>query len=63
MPDYPAGGWAETWDALYWTFVADHREVFRANPRLQTLTFALDRLGERIAEHRRRADRFLENLR
>ena len=33
MSDYPKGEWTEDWDALYWTFVRDHREVFEANVR------------------------------
>ena len=33
MSDEKAGPWTETWDALFWTFVADHQELFLKNPR------------------------------
>ena len=33
MSDHGPGEWREDWDALYWTFVHDHREVFEGNPR------------------------------
>ena len=33
MSDHGPGQWREDWDALYWTFVQDHREVFEGNPR------------------------------
>lgn len=33
MSDFPTGEWTDDWDALYWTFVRDHREVFEANVR------------------------------
>ncbi len=33
MSDFGPGEWREDWDALYWAFVHDHREVFDTNPR------------------------------
>ena len=33
MSDEKADPWTETWDALFWTFVADHQELFLKNPR------------------------------
>ncbi|MGL5929020.1 MAG: cryptochrome/photolyase family protein [Dermatophilaceae bacterium] len=33
MTDFGPGEWREDWDALYWTFVDDHREVFEGNAR------------------------------
>jgi deoxyribodipyrimidine photolyase-related protein len=33
MSDFPTGEWTDDWDALYWTFVRDHREVFEGNFR------------------------------
>lgn len=33
MSDLPRGDWEADWDALYWTFVRDHRDVFERNPR------------------------------
>ncbi|UFU01695.1 cryptochrome/photolyase family protein [Ruania suaedae] len=33
MSDLPPGEWTQAWDGLYWSFVADHRDVFESNPR------------------------------
>ncbi|MGL5849315.1 MAG: FAD-binding domain-containing protein, partial [Phycicoccus sp.] len=33
MTDFGPGEWRDDWDALYWTFVEDHREVFEGNAR------------------------------
>ena len=33
MSDEKKGPWTETWDALFWTFVGDHQELFLKNPR------------------------------
>jgi deoxyribodipyrimidine photolyase-related protein len=33
MSDEKKGDWTEIWDALFWTFVADHQELFLKNPR------------------------------
>lgn len=33
MSDEKKGPWTETWDALFWTFVADNQELFLKNPR------------------------------
>lgn len=38
MSDFPAGAWTQDWDALYWTFVHDHRQSFEGNPRTRTMT-------------------------
>ena len=42
MSDHGPGEWREDWDALYWTFVEDHREVFEANPRSRMVTRSWD---------------------
>ena len=33
MSDIPPGEWRQDWDALYWTFIRDHHDVFARNPR------------------------------
>ncbi len=38
MTDFSRGDWDTEWDALYWTFVRDHREVFERNHRSQMIT-------------------------
>lgn len=38
MSDFRRGPWCETWDELFWGFVARHRETLERNPRLRVLT-------------------------
>lgn len=44
MSDYPGGPWCDVWDGLYWRFVARHREMLSANPRLAVMVGGVDRL-------------------
>ncbi|KAB7745297.1 cryptochrome/photolyase family protein [Nostocoides sp. F2B08] len=46
MSDFPTGEWTEDWDALYWTFVRDHREVFEANYRSRRMPAMWDGFDE-----------------
>ncbi len=62
MSDFARGPWCETWDALFWTFIADYKEVFAQNPRSRILTNSDNTRAEKLAVHRRRADRFLEQM-
>ena len=61
MSDYGSAGWGtdwqDDWDALYWTFVRDHRDVFDANGRSQFVTSAHDRMaaGKKAAHSKRAA--------
>ncbi|MGB7450442.1 MAG: cryptochrome/photolyase family protein [Ornithinimicrobium sp.] len=60
MSDFAAGDWAADWDGLYWAFVADQREVFEANHRSRMMTRMWDGMdGDKQAEHRRNAQRWL----
>jgi deoxyribodipyrimidine photolyase-related protein len=50
MSDEKPGPWTETWDALFWTFVADHEALFLKNPRSSMMAktwhrFAADKQG------------------
>lgn len=62
MSDFPAGPWCAVWDALFWTFIADHREVFLKNPRLSMMARSCDKLGAKLTHHRRVAEGFLAGL-
>ena len=62
MSDFPVGAWCDIWDALYWTFVADHRPLFEANPRSRMVAGHLDKMGDTFTAHRRRAETFLADL-
>ena len=60
MSDFGSGDWAADWDGLYWTFVADHREVFEANYRSRMMTRMWDGMAqEKQQEHRGRAEDWL----
>ncbi len=60
MGDHPRGEWCDDWDALYWTFVRDHRDVFDAGGRSRFVTSAYDRMDAATkAAHTRRAARWL----
>jgi deoxyribodipyrimidine photolyase-related protein len=62
MSDYPTGPWCRVWDALYWRFIDRHAREFRQNPRMALMVRQRDRLGDRLREHRRTADAFLDRL-
>jgi deoxyribodipyrimidine photolyase-related protein len=62
MSDFKKGPWCELWDALYWRFIEEHRSFFESNPRMKVMTGQLDRMGEKLAIHRRRAQTYLESL-
>lgn len=61
MSDLGTGDWTDEWDALYWTFVHDHRDVFEANHRSKMMPRMLDRMDGRKREgHLRRAAKWLD---
>jgi deoxyribodipyrimidine photolyase-related protein len=60
MSDYASAGWegewAADWDALYWTFVRDHQDVFARNPRSRMIATLHDKMDPATkAAHTRRA--------
>jgi deoxyribodipyrimidine photolyase-related protein len=57
MSDLPPGEWTSEWDSLYWTFIDDHSDVIRTNPRMQIIVSHLEGMDPQIGdEHRRRAE-------
>ncbi|WP_202879245.1 FAD-binding domain-containing protein [Nocardioides cynanchi] len=61
MSDFPAGDWSADWDALYWTFVRDHHDVFAGNPRSRMIARLHDGMDASTkAAHTRRAGRWLD---
>lgn len=62
MSDFRRGPWCEIWDALFWTFVVDHREFFLRNPRLAMMARLGDKLGKTLEIHRRAAGKFFAGL-
>jgi deoxyribodipyrimidine photolyase-related protein len=64
MSDIPAGPWVADWDALYWTFIEDHRPVFAANPRSRMVVNLLDGMdAAKLDTHRSRARELLDGAR
>ena len=63
MSDEPKGLWTNTWDSLFWTFVADHQELFIKNPRSSMMARTWQKFSKEKQEaYRENADIFLENL-
>ena len=60
MSDFPVGDWTDDWDALYWSFVRDHHDVFAGNARSRMVATLYDRMDASAkAAHTRRAGRWL----
>ncbi len=60
MSDYATGEWTADWDALYWTFVRDHHEIFARNPRSRMVANLYDGMAPaKKAAHTRRAQGWL----
>jgi deoxyribodipyrimidine photolyase-related protein len=62
MSDHAKGSWCPIWDALYWRFIDEHADFFRANPRMAVMVKMKDKLGAKMQEHRRTAEQFLARL-
>jgi len=62
MSNYPKAEWCKIWDALYWRFIHREQEFFSGNPRMRVMVGQLNRMGQKIDEHRHVAERFLERL-
>jgi deoxyribodipyrimidine photolyase-related protein len=63
MSDYRKGEWCETWDALFWRFMDNHREVLKRNPRLGMLVRSFDKMpAEKRARYHETAENFLASL-
>ncbi len=61
MSDFDQGDWCATWDALYWQFVADYRELFQANRRSAMMVRQYDRFDDaRQDRMRAEAQRWLD---
>lgn len=46
MSDYSEGSWCDDWDALYWTFLDDHRSKLSDNHRMSFMYSLLDKKGD-----------------
>ncbi len=63
MSDYPKGDWCEVWDGLYWTFIADYKDVFAGNHRMAMMARMVEKMdAEKLETHRKNAQTFLDQL-
>jgi deoxyribodipyrimidine photolyase-related protein len=63
MSDEKKGPWTEIWDALFWTFVADHQELFLKNPRSSMMARTWQRFPDEKRVHLRCvAETFLKRI-
>jgi deoxyribodipyrimidine photolyase-related protein len=63
MGDFPEGPWRADWDALFWRFVSQHRDLFSRNPRTRFLVSQLERFSEtRRSEMMSRAETLLKQF-
>jgi len=46
MSNYPKGVWCDNWDALYWSFISDHREELIRNPRMSMMVRLYDKMDD-----------------
>lgn len=60
MSNFPRGAWCDTWDGLFWSFIATHRDYLRSNARIGPIVLQLERMpAEKLQRHRANARRFL----
>jgi len=62
MSDEKRGDWCSIWDALYWNFVAKHKEVFAKNPRMAMMAKMCEKLGDKLTQHQRTSKGFLAKM-
>ncbi len=46
MSNYPKGDWETIWTALYWHFIATHKDVFLKNHRLSMMPRLLEKMSK-----------------
>lgn len=52
MSNFKKGEWCQIWDALYWTFVYEHRTLIKKNPRLASMGMYLRKMqSEQLRKH------------
>ena len=63
MSNYPKGDWEEVWDALFWRFMATHKEFFLSNPRTSMLIHTYSKMTEEKKKRlEAKASQFLRTL-
>ncbi|HEU4469651.1 MAG TPA: cryptochrome/photolyase family protein [Flavisolibacter sp.] len=63
MGNWEKGDWQQTWDALFWRFMAVHKDFFMQNPRLGLLLKTWDKMAPaKQKEMLARAEGYLASL-
>ena len=63
MSDFKTGDWEATWTALYWYFIENHFEFFKANHRLAMMPRLLEKMDEtKRSAHQKTAENYLRNF-
>ncbi len=63
MSDYKKGDWCNTWNALYWSFIYNKRELIKKTPRLAIMYGYLKRMKkETLKQHLEHAKIFLKQI-
>lgn len=62
MSNYSKGSWEETWDGLFWQFIANRKDYFSSNPRTGVLVHSYNKMSEEKRNKlKKRADSFIDN--
>lgn len=63
MSDYTKGPWCEIWDALYWSYMDQHKEPFSKNQRMSMIVNLVKKMdAAKLKNHRQLAEGFLKQL-
>lgn len=62
MSNYGKGDWENTWNGLFWSFIAKHEDFFRSNPRLSMMVHLYNKMPEEKRQaHMEHANLFIED--
>lgn len=63
MSNFNNGDWCEVWDALYWRFIYNHKEVFEKNPRTSLMVRQMNKMDKtKLKNHLRIGEKYLSSL-
>lgn len=63
MSDEKKGDWCDIWDALFWSFIADHQDLFMKNPRSAMMARTWGKFPKSKQDSiRKRSEKYLTSL-
>ena len=63
MSDFKSKDWCEVWDALYWNFIDERKNIFKSNKRMSLMIKQLENMErEKLRHHKKAAGSFLKAL-